>query len=60
MLQIARGMDGIPALEKIYHGDLNPSNVLVSMRGTPTRDTHLHVKGRRVRAVGDGRGRDGA
>ena len=36
MLQIAWGMEYLHS-RKIYHGDLNPSNVLVRMRGTPTR-----------------------
>ena len=36
MLQIARDMEYLHS-RKIYHGDLNPSNVLVRMRGTPTR-----------------------
>ena len=40
MLQIARVMEYLHS-RKIYHGDLNPSNVLVRTRHG---DAHLHVK----------------
>ncbi|KAK8453149.1 hypothetical protein SEVIR_5G237700v4 [Setaria viridis] len=40
MLQIARGMEHLHA-KKIYHGELNPSNVLVKPRQP---DGYVHVK----------------
>ncbi|XP_072962959.1 uncharacterized protein [Typha angustifolia] len=42
MLQIARGMEYLHS-RKIYHGDLNPSNILVRTR-TSSPDGYLHVK----------------
>uniref|UniRef100_A0A804QVV9 Protein kinase domain-containing protein n=1 Tax=Zea mays TaxID=4577 RepID=A0A804QVV9_MAIZE len=50
MLQIARGMEHLHS-KKIYHGELNPSNVLVKPRqpdGRQRRRRHLHL----VRAGG--------
>ncbi|KAJ4956140.1 hypothetical protein NE237_012923 [Protea cynaroides] len=41
MLQIARGMEYLHS-HKIYHGDLNPYNILVRPRNSP--DGHLHAK----------------
>ncbi|XP_043722698.1 mitogen-activated protein kinase kinase kinase 7-like [Telopea speciosissima] len=41
MLQIARGMEYLHS-HKIYHGDLNPYNVLVRPRNSP--DGYLHAK----------------
>lgn len=40
MLQIARGMEYLHS-QNIYHGDLNPSNILVKARSV---DGYLHVK----------------
>uniref|UniRef100_A0A453A1W9 Protein kinase domain-containing protein n=1 Tax=Aegilops tauschii subsp. strangulata TaxID=200361 RepID=A0A453A1W9_AEGTS len=42
MLQIARGMEHLHS-KKIYHGELNPSNVLVKTRGGAA-DAYLVVK----------------
>lgn len=45
MLQIARGMEHLHS-QRIYHGDLNPSNVFVRTRSS-SPDGYLHVKVRR-------------
>lgn len=42
MLQIARGMEYMHS-RKVYHGELNPSNILVKPRGT-SPEGYLHAK----------------
>ncbi|TKY64043.1 Light-sensor Protein kinase [Spatholobus suberectus] len=42
MLQIARGMEYMHS-KKVYHGELNPSNILVKPRGT-SPEGYLHAK----------------
>ncbi|XP_029129218.1 mitogen-activated protein kinase kinase kinase 7 [Cajanus cajan] len=42
MLQIARGMEYMHS-KKVYHGELNPSNILVKSRGT-SPEGYLHAK----------------
>ncbi|KAJ0986214.1 hypothetical protein J5N97_004570 [Dioscorea zingiberensis] len=43
MLQIARGMEYLHS-RKIYHGELNPSNVLVKTRNSSQDTGYLHAK----------------
>ncbi|KAL8170687.1 hypothetical protein V2J09_022491 [Rumex salicifolius] len=54
ILQVAKGMEYLHS-HKIYHGNLNPSNVLIKARSSSEGYVHAKITGFDLKSIGSGR-----